>query len=908
MEADLLHQVLARVQQDYGFKPPRGEYLRGGRCPACGRKELYANASRPWVLRCGRLKNCGQEFPVKELYPDLFDDWSKRFQRSDAKPNAAADAYLQFNRGFDIRAMAGWYTQETYYDRSIGQGTATVRFPLDKGGYWERLIDRPGRFGKQKARFAPGQSWRGVWWVAPTLKNRLASHECREIWIVEGIFDAIALMQHGIDAVAALSCNAFPGESLEALAKVRAGHLPTLVWALDNDVAGQGFLDGHVRQAKKLGFTSRAALIPQPAGRKLDWNDLHLRALAIADPAEGAKRWQRDIEEARYHGALALADSPKAKAMLMYRHTRRTAFDLEFGHRMYWFQINAAAFEKKKAEYLGQHDLDELDDEAEAKLEAACSSVTEIAPCRFQALYFQRNPVTDESWYFFRVDFPHDGPSVKNTFTGKQTTSAADFKARLRSIAAGAGFSGNQHQFDTIMDRQLFNLRQVETVDFVGYSREHGAWVFNDFAVRDGAVIEANAEEFFEFGKLRLKTTQKSIALAVNRDPEAFRTDWVQWLWTAFGTHGMVALAFFFGSLFAEQIRAAHKSFPFLEATGEAGAGKTTLLTFLWKLLGRSDYEGFDPNKSSLPGRSRAMGQISNMPVVLLESDRSTPDKSHAKSFDWDELKDFYNGGTLRTRGVKNGGNETYEPPFRGTIIISQNAAVDASEAILSRIVKLHFVRPTVTTESRIAADNLNHVGVEEVSHFMLKAIRAEARILETYQARFRHYEEQLRRHPELRMERIAKNHAQMLALLDCLRFVVDIPASWLEATRQALVGMAVQRQWALNADHPLVHEFWEVFEYLEAVADGPVVNHARDPELIAINLNHFQKKAMEHNQRIADLNTLRALLPNSRRHRLVRINHPVSSALFSRPDPHDDFSDQRVPRTVKCWVFERRT
>ncbi|WP_242875909.1 toprim domain-containing protein, partial [Stenotrophomonas maltophilia] len=93
------------------------------------------------------------------------------------------------------------YTQEDYYDRAKRQGTATVRFPLVKGGWWERLIDRPHRFGKMKARFAPGESYAGVWWGAAA-QDQLRT--AREVWIVEGIFDAIALLQRGICAVAAM--------------------------------------------------------------------------------------------------------------------------------------------------------------------------------------------------------------------------------------------------------------------------------------------------------------------------------------------------------------------------------------------------------------------------------------------------------------------------------------------------------------------------------------------------------------------------------------------------------------------------------------------------------------------------------------------------------------------------------
>lgn len=461
-------------------------------------------------------------------------------------------------------------------------------------------------------------------------------------------------------------------------------------------------------------------------------------------------------------------------------------------------------------------------------------------------------------------------------------------------------FTGTGHQLDRLIEEQTEAIKTVDAIDFVGYSKEHRAYLLGDMAVRDGELVTANEEDYFEFDKLRLKTTQKSIRLEIQRDAEAFRVDWLPWLWQCFGTHGMVAMTFWFGSLFAEQIRAGHKSFPFLEATGEAGAGKTTLLTFLWKLLGRSDYEGFDPAKSSKAGRARAMGQVSGMPVVLLEADRSEPDKSHSKTFEWDELKDFFGGGTLATRGVRNGGNETYEPPFRGTIVITQNAAVDASEAILTRIVKLHFKRPQVTTESRIAADNLNALQVEEVSHFLVRAIRQERAILDLFAERVKVFEAKLRAQQDLRLERVIKNHAQMLALFDCLRLVVTVPDDMVEQTRLALLEMALERQKAISADHAMVNEFWEVYEYLEATGHGKaVVNHSRDAQRIAINLNHFAARAAQFSQSVPDLKVLRALLGDSRRHKFIGANVAVNSAVLK-----DDLTG--VGTTVKCWVFQK--
>jgi hypothetical protein len=80
-------------------------------------------------------------------------------------------------------------------------------------------------------------------------------------------------------------------------------------------------------------------------------------------------------------------------------------------------------------------------------------------------------------------------------------------------------------------------------------------------------------------------------------------------------------------------------------------------------------------------------------------------------------------------------------------------------------------------------------------------------------------------------MERAIKNHGQMLALLDALRLVMEIPKEMVVATREALVAAALERQSAVSAENAQANEFWEVYEYLETTNGGmPVVNHSRDP------------------------------------------------------------------------------
>ncbi|WP_311968566.1 toprim domain-containing protein [Pseudomonas baltica] len=925
-------EVLLRLERDYGLRHRAGtDYMRGGECPACAKKELYTNFNTPWFIKCGRESKCGQQWHVKELYSDLFDDWSKRAPSTESQPTASARAYLEFGRGFHLEHLDGLFTQENYFDRDLGIGSATVRFPLEKGGYWERLIDQPQRFGKKKARFKPGESYKGVWWTSPHVDLLEAS----EVWIVEGIFDAIALQHHGIAAVAAMSSNAFPEQSLRDLARDRDGNLPTLVWALDNEPGAHRYTRKWVTMARSMGYKCTAAQIPQMDKRKVDWNDLHQR-WAFVDEDARQRRIDSDLGQARHHGALLIAESASEKAHLMYTWKEREEFHFGYDSRLYWFKLDISKFNSAmQALESSEGHEDQLLDEKGRREKALRMSgcVVEIANCYPKALYFQRNEITDESWYFFQVDFPHDGGSVKNTFTGGQVAAASEFKKRLLGMGAGAVFTGSGQQLDKIMKDQLFGIKTVQTIDYIGYSKEYSCYVYGDVAVRAGQIIDINDEDFFEMGKLKLKSLQKAVPVKPQRDVKLYSDEWIKLLWTCFGAQGVVALTFWFGSLFAEQIRARYQSFPFLEATGEAGAGKTTLLNLLWKLLGRAGYEGFDPSKSTKAGRSRLMGQVSGMPIVLLESDRSGDDKSHAKNFEWDELKDFFGGGTLATKGVKTAGNETYEPPFRGTIAISQNAPVVASEAIMTRIVKLHFVRPNVTPESRAAADKLTALDGDRLSHFLLAAVKLEDAVMTLFADRMPIYETMLRRlhshcfvcateYPQhqdsqscqacgnrlkgyIRVERIIKNHAQLLALLDCLLHVVPLGEHQVKTVQRCLIGMAIERQNAISADHPVVAEFWEVYEYLQSLdAEGPVVNHAKKDGLIAINLNEFAERAAEHRQKLADVGELRDRLTESRSHKFLEKNKAVDSAVRAHQAMRANHTVAKSA-TVKCWIFQ---
>lgn len=899
MQDQLRADILLRLQSDFDGVE-RGPFLRRLRCPSCGKREAFVGTESPWMVKCGRESKCGEQHHVKEMFPDLFDSWTERYARTDLKAGEkptgteVADAYMTHGRGFHLATVAGWYTQETYWDYERNISSATVRFQINDRDHWERLIDKPQRFGKKKAHFNRGANFKGQAWVPPGLDLSQGT----ELWVVEGIFDAIALYHAGIPAVAGFSCNNYPEKFLSELQKIRedAGEsAPRIIWAMDGDTAGVKYIRKFANIARSEGWKVGAAIIPQEGKHKRDWNDAWQRGELVNNNGE------LTTKEFLYQGDLVIARSAGEKANRTYIHTGRKEFPFGFSNRLYWFRLNMDEFHKAMSD-LEESDEPLTDKQIVAKALEQCNAVIEIANCYPTALYYLANKITDESWYYYRVDFPHDGRPVKNTFSGGQLASASEFKKRLLGIAPGAVWTGSSQQLDRLLKQQISGIKTVETIDFIGYSKEHETWVFPELAVHAGQTHELNNEDYYDIGRMSVKTLSESVSLNINKNAADYQRGWAHDLASCFGPKGIVALAFWLGTLFAEQIRKEHKSFPFVEIVGEAGSGKSTLIEFLWKLVGRQDYEGFDPSKATLAARARNFAQVSNLPVVLIESDRDQDFGGKQRQFDWDELKTAYNGRSVRSRGQKNGGNDTYEPPFRGAIVISQNADVNASDAVLQRIVHLKITREGHSDITKALAEKLERTPMETVSGFVLQATTNENKIMHLVKTKAPIYERALAELPDIRIHRIAKNHGQIMALLDGLgpEGLRLLPESFLEPARELVQKMAQERQSAVNADHPMVQEFFEAFDYIEGLSGTPTLNHyGTECQLIAINLKHFEQVCAENKLRIPPISELKRHLKTSRGRKFVEPSRTVNSRLRME-------GNVVAARSVRCWIFEK--
>ncbi|WP_370511867.1 toprim domain-containing protein, partial [Telmatospirillum sp. J64-1] len=280
---------------------------------------------------------------------------------------------------------------------------------------------------------------------------------------------------------------------------------------MDNDPAGKKYTKKHIARAHQEGFSNRCALIPQKGRKKTDWNDLHLAG--DLEP--------KDIERYRFHGDLHLAANAMEKGLLIWQRHGSRAFAVKHDYRTFWWELPDdiyAANLKAIEDGTIPNPASDVPDEVVAAKKSA--KVFTIANCDIEFLYFQQNKLTDESWYYTRVQFPHGRHVIKNTFTGGQVAAAAEFKKRLLSIAPGALFSGNTGQLNWLVSHYLDDIKIVETTPFIGYSKEHKAWVFPSLAVTGGQVYERNEEDFFEIGNLSIKSLNQSLHLHIGDQRE----------------------------------------------------------------------------------------------------------------------------------------------------------------------------------------------------------------------------------------------------------------------------------------------------------------------------------------------------------------------------------------------------
>ncbi len=877
MLPNLEKKITDRLISEYGMQI-KGKYLYG-RCPECKRKErLWAGVENPWMVRCNSSESCGFEATAKDLFPDLYQDLSKQYRPTEANPNYTADVYLQNVRGFDITKLKGWYEQAWFGHPDANKGSATVRFYLtdDRLSFWERLVDdvvintKGENPDTRKMNFRG--SFKGIWWQPPGMVIQAND----EIYLCEGILKAIALNLNGYKAVSCMSSGTLPIDRIKA----HKGKNITWVLALDNDTAGLKGIQKHAKELRLIGEKVTAAISSDNPDIKQDWDDLH----------KANKLSLKEMEHYRHLGRVELSTNNRQKAYQLWQFDKkRRTFVFEFSNETY-----LCKFDKKKYDDMPQT-IDpnpEVREKYQRDAFNAAADIKNVATFAMKFLYFQKPENGMDGQYYLRLSFPNGKHVVKTAFSHTAFTSGSKFKeAALKEPSAQ--FTGTTAVVDELYKKgHITPLREVSAIDYVGYVKSIGAYIYNDFAVEKGKVIKLNKDDFFQLEKIGIKTVFDGKQTLNTQAPQPFIDDFL----TTFGVKGLVVMAWWLGCLFAEQIRTHYSFYPFMEIIGDAGSGKSQLVDFLSKLVGK-DADVFNPNFSTQVGKLRRLSGVSNLPVIFNETDNEDDsNRQHGKKFLWDEHKDLYEGNIGRATGQKTNDNNVREPKFKGGLAVIQNVPVHASEAILSRFLHLEFDRSHHSIVGRQSLSRLQALPIKELSGFLLQTLRQEAKIIATFTEQYAAYGKELRDHDRLKTQRVIDNHAMLKALIDCLSIAVNVPTASLVEAHKKATEMAVQREVVLRRDHALVEQFWASYYYLNEYNTGndvftkQLLNHSEAEGLIAIRVEECKEIFGDHKQDNISAIDMRKYLVSSTKPKFIAKNASVHSA--------------KTQQTVKCWVF----
>lgn len=846
--------------QDYG------DYLRKGVCPSCNKPELFIKKAAPWQLQCGRATKCGWSASTRDLLPELFENFSKNHPPTKEAPNATADAYLGINRGFDLSKIREMYEQGAFQFPGTNDFAPIVKVWIDKGKgvWWGRFIDKFPQDG-HKAHFQG--SYKGMAWTPPDMTLEKGDR----CFLVEGIFHAWAHLHVGNKAAACFSSGTFPSIFIEA----NKGKGVEWIIALDGDNAGR---KGAIKFAAKLKALGEKHEVLTLKDNGKDWDDYY-REGRLGDKL---------IEDGLYQGRLTMSADVPEKAYHHYVQNHRQRFIIDFRDALYGIEV------EPKFDGECSKDNIQLPSPAAQLLFLSHCKVDLIANIVPEFLYMERDEIMDEQRYVFRITYANGSQPDIIALEGSNITAPDAFHKALLNKTRGGTFDGDVRVLKSLRDRWLFHrMKMVQSIPFVGYDKGTRAYVFQQHAYHAGKEIPLNKHNHFQVGQTGIKTSLNGVSINTGGK---FNPAWLPDYVKAFHWQGLALLAFWTGSFFAQQIREKQKSFPFFEFTGEPGAGKTTALEFLWAASGRDCWEGFDVMKSTLAGRRRAFNQVSNMPVVIIETDRDNGTKdAKQQQFDFDACKPFFNGRGTGTLGVARRNNEIDEQQFHGTLIISQNAEVDGSEALLQRIVHCHVDKKHHGHGTREIARQFERQTSDTVGGFLGAALRKEREWLQAYESYFDQVEKGLSE-SGIQNERIAKNHAQVIACGYALSVLFPHMDKALPQNLQTYLWQRAKiREERLQADHPLVEQFWSTFAYLNSETSTTTdnwLNHSSTPDEIAVNLNQYQEQCRLHGQEIPDIKQLKKLLPHSKRHQIVSSCKAVNS--------------RHLNKTIRCWIFKR--
>jgi len=688
------------------------QYISNLKCPVCGKKDAYAYKDRPFSINCNHMNSCGARTKTLELFP-LVKNIEKEYSPTKEDPDLPARMYLNMRGLFDsLKGLAYKYWSKT----REGCGGA-VMFPISGGQNkaWNGRLFNPT--GKDKSHNVGKVA--GLFWKHPGIEYD--PHQ--EIFVTEGIIDALSLIEMGHQAIALLMAGQNPD-------KVDLSNFLKPVFAFDNNEAGHKAL--WKWNAK---YKDAPAILPTYG----DWNDFLLSGTKD-DVKNGFKAKRKEFE---FNATLALSNSANEYAYNYAEYYLRPPGLFVFDKCYYHSTLTSAK-------------------QPELKTQRVSNFTVNVDHYQLDTT----NPDEPVNRYALKIK-PKKGRTVSCTVSANDLSSPASlttmFLQRARVV-----WKGEKSPALSLAEKITnANAPVVRQLDSTGYDTESECYIFKDFMIDPkGDMFLPDKKNFFKLaGDSYVRPAQyPNIKPYKNVDPKEI---W-NLIYQAWGNRGATAIAWAVASFFVNQIKARIGFFPFLSLYGDTQTGKTGL-TILLNACQCLDNEGLPMRRFNTDkGVIRKIAQRSGLFCALLEGSRG----DNKILVDDDGILTLYNVNPLQVRAEKSNDIRTKETPFQSSLMFVQNNEPFTTKAQKERVISVKFDKENLTNKTLESYDKIMDIPITEIAHFFPCLMKHRVMIEDSWYQKWREYKKLLKTIGDARN---TENHALVLTFHDLLCDALNI-------------------------------------------------------------------------------------------------------------------------------------
>lgn len=708
-----LNELKRWLRQDYPRCKVTEEKVYEVECPACGRKKAYMFWSKPYGLKCPS-DHCGEVSKIQDLYPDLCNP--ERHAPTADCPNLPARVFLQ-NRGLstDLINRLEKNGKFRHLENARKLGVGAIGFPVINGK-GESVLN--GRLympppGEDKGHNVGSTA--GGMWTPPDIDPNKA------MFCVEGVIDAMSLIQEGYQALSYLSAQ----NRTDYTSLYRQFPNKKFILAPDNDAAGKASVKRQVEQLTKAGVKGSAIeVIAPPKGQ--DWNDL-LRA--------GSLKKYLTSRSPSQEGALLQASTAQEWAELKFSFSDSVPSIFVFDGKTYGAWLKTA---KGKS-----------DEDPSVSTKLICSAELLILETMVEEHQGEKR-------FAYRIEIREKKkkPEVIN-LKAEDLVGPKELRKALMRKGNLMYHPGTLHDAFVIWLMHGKDRRLVREMVHHGRDPELGAFLSQQYGVLGDKVLKPDAQGSFCIkGAFLLpkKSNRKPIELVPCPEPEVY-----QLLTRCYGDVGKIALSWVVATWMKSHFMLQYGFFPFLSLYGEASTGKSTLGLALSRTRGL-DFEGHPLNQhlATPKGMQRVLSQYSDTHVTLIEG------RNGHLCIDMDIFLSAFNNCDIYLRAQCTQGNETSSEPFLGAIMFVQNVELFIGEPQKSRAISVPFEQRSYSPDDIKAFQQFERM---KAGCFACMGVSIMLKLDEIQKEWFAEYDKIL---PQMKArfknQRIAQTHACVLA------------------------------------------------------------------------------------------------------------------------------------------------